>query len=88
MADIAKSLLQFVKPREVTTTTTFFRLFSSGSVALCLGGSLLCAASQYFGEPIVCHFDGQIDAGLAKQYCWTHGSYWVKREYQDDFECQ
>ena len=43
---------------------------------------------QYFGSPIECDFDGSVNGDLAKQYCWVHGSFWIKPDYQDDFDCR
>ena len=56
--------------------------------ALCALGSALCVATQYFGSPIECDFDSSVDDDMAKAWCWVHGSFWIKRDYQTDFDCR
>jgi hypothetical protein len=51
-------------------------------------GSILCAATQYFGDPIICDFgSANVDGGFAAQHCWIHGSNWIDPKYQEDFDC-
>ena len=46
MADILGSVKQYFVTKETSLDNGVFKLFSKGSVAVCLLGSLLCAASQ------------------------------------------
>ncbi len=46
MADITANVLKYLKVKETTLVNGFFKLFSVGSVAICILGSLLCAATQ------------------------------------------
>ncbi len=42
---------------------------------LCLLGSGIVAATQYFGNPIYCDFNGnKVDSGLFNAHCWIHGT--------------
>ncbi len=89
MADAFTKVTTFFKIKDVTAETSVFKLFSHGSVALCLLGSILCAANQYFGDPIICTFKSSgLDSDFAKQHCWLHGSSWVPKEFQEDFDCR
>ena len=48
MADILGSVKQYFVTKETSLDNGVFKLFSKGSVAVCLLGSLLCAASQVY----------------------------------------
>lgn len=49
-------------------------------------GATVGVASQYFGDPISCEFQG-ISSDLAEDYCWIHGSYIIPPEYQPHLRC-
>jgi hypothetical protein len=87
MGDIAEKVAKYFRPRAVRIDSHLFTLTSKFSVAICIVGSLLCAATQFWGDPITCDFKSGIDAGLAKQHCWLHGSNWIPKEYQQDVDC-
>jgi hypothetical protein len=46
MADMFGKFVSFFKSEDVNADNGIFKLFSRGSVALCLLGSLLCAGNQ------------------------------------------
>ena len=88
MADLAKDVLNYFKVKEIKIDNDIFRGITKGSVMICLVGSILCGATQYFGDPIICDFSGtDINSDLAQQHCWIHGSNWIPPEYQQDFDC-
>ena len=88
MSEVTDKILSYFKVKDVRIENDVFRTMTKGSVMICLVGSVLCAATQYFGDPIVCDF-GQADVNgdLAKQHCWIHGSNWIDPRYQEDFDC-
>lgn len=88
MSEIAQEIAKYFKPAEVGVHDPVFKLFSIGSLVICLAGSLLCAGSQYFGDPIVCEFEDGIGGDFAAQHCWVHGSNWIQPKYQQDFDCR
>ncbi|CAB4068311.1 inx [Lepeophtheirus salmonis] len=63
-----------------------FKLFHKGNALFFFGGSLVGVMSQYFGEPINCDFKG-LEGELASDYCWIHGSSFIKPEYQTHMKC-
>jgi len=53
---------------------------------ICMTGATVGIASQYFGDPISCEFQG-ISSNVAQDYCWIHGSSYIKPEYQAHMKC-
>jgi hypothetical protein len=90
MSELAEKFYNTLfKTKDVNADNGIFKLFSRGSVALCLLGSLLCAANQYFGDPILCHFpDTKLSNDFTKLHCWLHGSNLVPKKYREDFDCR
>jgi hypothetical protein len=51
-----------------------------------MAGATIGIASQYFGDPISCEFQG-ISSDLAQDYCWIHGSSYIPPQYQAHMKC-
>ena len=87
MTDVIDAVAKHLKIKEISVDNAVFKLFTKGSVILCLTGAVLCAATQYFGAPITCAFDSHVPSDLAERYCWIHGSNWIDEKYQQAFDC-
>ncbi|TRY77268.1 hypothetical protein TCAL_13664 [Tigriopus californicus] len=83
MEPFLEQIVNFFDFKGIQTTGVYFRLFSVFSVTLCILGSALCLATQYFGDPIVCSFTTDVAVDLAKQYCWIHGSSLISSKYKE-----
>jgi len=86
MAHLLASLKDYFELEETNIDNWAFKLFYKVSCGLCMVGATIGVASQYFGEPISCEFNG-IDSGYAKDYCWVHGSNYIPSQYQEHMKC-
>lgn len=86
MAEILSAIKSHLKLSDTDVDNWVFKLFSKLSVALCICGSLICVATQYFGDPIICDHHG-VDGSIAKAYCWIHGSSYIRKEFEPHFGC-
>lgn len=95
--DKIKALLDFLKLGETQTDGLAFKLFSKLAVGVCFIGALLCVATQYFGNPIVCSGSDnpKLSSSLINSHCWIHGASWIgvvggedySNQYQSTFGC-
>jgi len=86
MAHMLKDLVDYFKLDDINIDNWVFKLYYKVSVALCMGGASIAIASQYFGDPISCEFQG-ISSDLAQDYCWIHGSSYIPPQYQAHMKC-
>jgi len=95
--DKINSLLNLLKWGDTQTDGVAFKLFSKLAVGVCFLSALLCVATQYFGDPIVCNEprNSLLSGALVKSHCWIHGASWIgvagdldyTNEYQKIFGC-
>jgi len=81
-----KDLVDYFKLDEVNIDNWTFKLYYKVSVVICMTGATIGIASQYFGDPISCEFQG-ISSDLAQDYCWIHGSSYIPPQYQAHMKC-
>ncbi|XP_040572044.1 innexin inx2 [Lepeophtheirus salmonis] len=86
MAHMINDLAKFFTWDDINIDNWNFKLFHKGNALFFFGGSLVGVMSQYFGEPINCDFKG-LEGELASDYCWIHGSSFIKPEYQTHMKC-
>nr|ACO15419.1 Innexin inx2 [Caligus clemensi] len=86
MAHLLQDLVKFFNFDEVEIDSWNFKLFHKGTALLFFIGSLVGVLSQYFGQPISCDFKS-VDRNLANDYCWIHGSSYIRPEYQLHMKC-
>lgn len=73
--------------KDINRDNLVFKLFTQLSVGLCLLATVLVGASQYFGQPIICSHQTEINGDLIEAYCWIHGSRHVQGILQDSSNC-
>jgi len=86
MAHLLQNLKDYFVLDEINIDNWAFKLFYKLSTALCMMGTTIGVATQYFGDPISCEFQG-INADLAEDYCWIHGSSYIPNVYQSHMKC-
>jgi len=86
MAHMLKDLVDYFKLEEINIDNWTFKLYYKVSVVICMAGATIGIASQYFGDPISCEFQG-ISSDLAQDYCWIHGSSYIPPQYQAHMKC-
>lgn len=97
LEDKIQGWLDFLKFGDIQTDGVAFKLFSKLAVGVCFAGALLCVATQYFGDPIVCtkSWNEKFSEDFVKSHCWIHGSSWIGEfggqnygsTYQKTFGC-
>ena len=86
MAHIVGDIAKYFQFDEINIDSWHFKLYYKGCVILFFTGSMVGVLSNYFGDPIQCDFSG-IDADVASDYCWIHGSSFIPSEYQPHMKC-
>ncbi|XP_040572045.1 innexin inx2 [Lepeophtheirus salmonis] len=86
MAHVLQDLVKFFTFDDVDIDNWNFKLFHKGTALFFFIGSLVGVLTQYFGQPISCDFKG-INKDLASDYCWIHGSSYIKPENQVHMKC-
>jgi len=86
MAHLLSDLANYFKLDEINIDNWTFKLYYKVSMVICMTGATVGIASQYFGDPISCEFQG-ISSDLAQDYCWIHGSSYIPVEYQPHLKC-
>jgi len=86
MAHLLQNLKDYFVLDEINIDNWTFKLFYKVSCALCMMGATIGVATQYFGDPISCEFQG-INSDLAQDYCWIHGSSYIPPQYQASLKC-
>jgi len=86
MAHLLSDLANYFKLDEINIDNWTFKLYYKVSMVICMTGATVGIASQYFGDPISCEFQG-ISSDLAQDYCWIHGSSYIPPEYQPHLNC-
>jgi len=86
MAHLLQSLQDYFTIDEINIDNWTFKLFYKASCALFMLGATIGVASQYFGDPISCEFQG-LNSDLAQDYCWIHGSAYIPPAYQRHLKC-
>lgn len=86
MAHLLTDLANYFKLDEINIDNWTFKCFYKVSFIICMTGTTVSIASQYFGDPINCDFQG-INQDLAQDYCWIHGSSYIPQRYQRHFGC-
>jgi len=86
MAHLLRDLVSYFTLDEINIDNWTFKLFYKVSTVICMTGATVGIASQYFGDPISCQFEG-IDSSLAQDYCWIHGSSYIPAEFQGHMKC-
>jgi len=86
MAHLLTDLANYFKLDEINIDNWTFKLYYKVSFIVCMTGTTVSIASQYFGDPVSCDFQG-INQDLAQDYCWIHGSSYIPGEYQAHFGC-
>ena len=71
-ADLLSAAKNQFKFDEVDSDNWVFKLFYRASVSIFLAGSVLCVATTYIGQPIVCDFRSSISADLVNQVGVVH----------------
>lgn len=90
MSDLLDQVKAFISISDVNRDNTWFKLFSKVAVATCFLGSVVCFSTTYIGDPIVCSHTGVkgISDETIESYCWIHGTYHIKPEFQDKVGCK
>jgi len=86
MAAILSDLANYFNLEETNIDNWTFKLYYKVSMVICMAGTTVGIASQYFGDPISCEFQG-ISSNVAQDYCWIHGSSYIAPEYQAHVKC-
>jgi len=86
MAHLLSDLANYFKLDEINIDNWTFKLYYKVSMVICMTGATVGIASQYFGDPISCEFQG-ISSDVAQDYCWIHGSSYIPVEYQPHLKC-
>jgi len=86
MAHLLSDLIHYIKLDETNIDNWTFKLFYKASSVLCMLGATVGIATQYFGDPISCEFQG-INSDLAQDYCWIHGTSFIPPQYQPHMKC-
>jgi len=86
MAHLLSDLISYFKLDEINIDNWTFKLYYKVSMVICMTGATVGIASQYFGDPISCEFQG-ISSDLAQDYCWIHGSSYIAPQYQAHLKC-
>jgi len=86
MAHLLSDLAGYFKLDEINIDNWTFKLYYKVSMVICMTGATVGIASQYFGDPISCEFQG-INSDLAQDYCWIHGSSYIPSQYQGHLKC-
>ena len=75
MDSVLKSAKSIFTLKELNVDNAVYKLHYKVSFGLCLVGTALLGAKQYFGDPIKCHVtSGSVDKALFESHCWLHGS--------------
>eukprot|EP00092_Neocalanus_flemingeri_P099278 GFUD01126655.1.p1 GENE.GFUD01126655.1~~GFUD01126655.1.p1 ORF type:complete len:393 (-),score=96.88 GFUD01126655.1:179-1357(-) len=86
MAHLLSDLANYFTLDEINIDNWTFKLYYKVSMVICMTGATVGIASQYFGDPISCEFQG-ISSDLAQDYCWIHGSSYIPPQYQAHVGC-
>jgi len=86
MAHLLHDLAGYFKLDETNIDNWTFKLFYKASAVLCMCGATVGIATQYFGDPISCEFQG-INSDLAQDFCWIHGTSYIPPQYQPHMKC-
>jgi len=86
MAHLLSDLANYFNLEEINIDNWTFKLYYKVSMVICMTGATVGIASQYFGDPISCEFQG-ISSDLAQDYCWIHGSSYIPPQYQAHLKC-
>jgi len=86
MAHLLSDLAHYFKLDETNIDNWTFKLFYKASSVICMTGATVGIATQYFGDPISCEFQG-INSDLAQDYCWIHGTSYIPPQYQPHMKC-
>jgi len=86
MAHLLSDLANYFNLEETNIDNWTFKLYYKVSMVICMTGATVGIASQYFGDPISCEFQG-ISSNVAQDYCWIHGSSYIRPEYQAHVKC-
>jgi len=86
MAHLLGDLVKYFAFDEINIDNVMFKLYYKASMVICMTGATVGIASQYFGDPISCQFEG-INSDVAQDYCWIHGSSYIPRDYQPHLKC-
>jgi len=79
-------LASWFKLDEIDIDNWMFKLYYRASALLCMTGATVGIATQYFGDPISCEFQG-INSDLAQDFCWIHGTSYIPPQYQPHLKC-
>jgi len=72
-------LMKFLKLEKIETDNLIFRLHYKVTFPVFILFSAMLTGNQYFGNPIDCLTQAGVSQSLMNTYCWTHGTYTVKR---------
>jgi len=86
MAHLLSDLVKYFSFDDINIDNWMFKMYYKASMVICMTGATVGIASQYFGDPISCDFQG-IDSNIAQDYCWIHGSSYIPPEYQAKLKC-
>jgi len=86
MAHLMHDLASWFKLDEIDIDNWMFKLYYRASALLCMTGATVGIATQYFGDPISCEFQG-INSDLAQDFCWIHGTSYIPPQYQPHLKC-
>jgi len=86
MAHLIHDLASWFKLDEINIDTWQFKLYYRASALICMTGATVGIATQYFGDPISCEFQG-INSDLAQDFCWIHGTSYIPPQYQPHLKC-
>jgi len=86
MTHILSDLANYFTLDEINIDNWTFKLYYKVSMVICMTGATVGIASQYFGDPISCEFQG-ISSDVAQDYCWIHGSSYIAPQYQTHMKC-
>jgi hypothetical protein len=86
MAHLLSDLASYMKFDDINIDNWMFKMYYKFSFVICMAGTMVGIASQFFGDPISCDFQG-IQLDMAQDYCWIHGSAYIPPQYQAHMKC-
>eukprot|EP00088_Acartia_fossae_P035740 TRINITY_DN36869_c0_g1_i1.p1 TRINITY_DN36869_c0_g1~~TRINITY_DN36869_c0_g1_i1.p1 ORF type:complete len:424 (-),score=70.36 TRINITY_DN36869_c0_g1_i1:104-1375(-) len=86
MAHLLSDLVSYMKFDDINIDNWMFKMYYKFSFVICMAGTMVGIASQFFGDPISCDFQG-IQLDMAQDYCWIHGSAYIPPKYQAHMKC-
>ena len=72
-----------LKLEKICIDNNIFRLHYKITVIMLAVFSLIVTSKQYFGDPIQCHAQANIDKNVVDAYCWIHSTFTVTKHFTE-----